>query len=439
MPSLFARIEESARLPLGSAALGAVLALAGAGAVELLVALDRAPLGPVGLPGIGMLMGAAIGGRYALVAGYGVVVGYVAINGLIPARFPAFFGSPHLVALWAVGLLALALLLAWMRGRLDAAQRAEERIAAREALQQVQERLELALEHAGMASWEADLRSREVRLSDTWARLLGAPEGETVTTVEALMTLVHPEDLEAAVQASMEVAKGEQEQYAIEHRVRRRDGEWIWILSRGRVAERDPASGNALRMSGINMDITARKLAEEALKANEARLAQLAHYDALTGAANRSLFEDRLRSAMARARRGGNRIALLYLDIDKFKAVNDRLGHPAGDALLKEFAARVTQCVRATDTVARLGGDEFALLLEGVIGAAGAERVARKIIDALAEPVRIEREDVPVRTSIGIAVLAHGGTETDEALLRRADGALYEAKSAGRNTYRIAT
>jgi GGDEF domain-containing protein len=151
--------------------------------------------------------------------------------------------------------------------------------------------------------------------------------------------------------------KGMRPSYAFEHRVRAADGQWKWILSRGRVTERDPAGGRALRMIGTNIDITDRKRMEEALQS-------VAHSDPLTGLANRMLLADRMRLALARGRRSGSACALLYLDIDRFKHVNDTLGHAAGDRLLKDFAERLRGCVRQSDTVARLGGDEFVVLLE---------------------------------------------------------------------------
>ena len=235
------------------------------------------------------------------------------------------------------------------------------------------------------------------------------------------------------VDNSLRALSGEISEYAVEHRVRTRDGGWIWILSRGKVVERDPASGRALRMAGTNIDITARKLAEQ-------RMEQLAHYDSLTGAANRALFERPPRQARWRAcAAGAPRVALLYLDIDRFKPVNDRLGHAAGDALLKEFVARVRACVRETDTVGRLGGDEFAVLLEDAEATTGRRLAggARRSSRRCARRVTAETA-VVVTTSIGIAILRDASTEDADALAKRADAALYEAKAAGRNTFRVA-
>jgi len=181
------------------------------------------------------------------------------------------------------------------------------------------------------------------------------------------------------------------------------------------------------------------QLANERLEASEARLDQLSRVDALTGLANRRQFNDTLPEAMARARRRGTMMALLYLDLDKFKAINDTLGHAAGDTVLKEFGRRLSSCVRETDMVARLGGDEFVLIIEGVASVADVERVANKILGEMAWPFEMgEGEERVVATSIGIATYLDDPGLSDEQLLGRADAALYEAKAGGRGTYRIA-
>jgi diguanylate cyclase (GGDEF)-like protein/PAS domain S-box-containing protein len=297
-------------------------------------------------------------------------------------------------------------------------------VAARSELRAARERLERALGGSSAALWDNDLRSGRVFLSEAWAEMLGGPPGDTLTTFAELMALVHPEDLEAGRRFAVETMKGQRPSYAFEHRVRARSGEWKWILSRGRVTERDLATGRATRMIGTNIDITDRKRLEEALQS-------AAHSDPLTGLANRVALMDRMDLALARARRSGGACALLYLDLDRFKQVNDSLGHAAGDALLKDFAARLRDCVRQSDTVARLGGDEFVVLLEDLKDVAAARRVAEKMLESARQPVRADGQDVRVSTSIGIAL---GGEETDgQAWLKRADAALYQAKHAGRD------
>ncbi|RQP26072.1 sensor domain-containing diguanylate cyclase [Piscinibacter terrae] len=170
------------------------------------------------------------------------------------------------------------------------------------------------------------------------------------------------------------------------------------------------------------------------LKNLERELAHIARHDTLTGLPNRALFADRLAQAIERHKRDGTGFALAYLDIDKFKAINDTLGHAAGDQLLAGFAARVRQCVRGVDTLARLGGDEFALLLEGPITATGAGAVAAKIVAAMQAPFDLEERQVQVTTSVGIA-LAGDRPVLAADINARADAALYDAKAAGRNTF----
>jgi diguanylate cyclase (GGDEF)-like protein/PAS domain S-box-containing protein len=170
-----------------------------------------------------------------------------------------------------------------------------------------------------------------------------------------------------------------------------------------------------------------------ALAESRAELERAAWYDTLTGLPNRNLLSDRLEQVIARSRRTGQRVALFYLDLDGFKAINDSLGHAAGDSLLKQFADRVKRAVRVTDTVARLSGDEFVVLLEDLKGPEDADTIAKTIIAATREEFTIEATPLRVTTCIGIA-FASGEIGSAE-LLRRADSALYQAKRAGRDRY----
>lgn len=173
------------------------------------------------------------------------------------------------------------------------------------------------------------------------------------------------------------------------------------------------------------------------LKRVETELRLLAQHDALTGLANRRRFEEQLAQAMAHSDRKGSPMALLFIDIDRFKLINDRLGHRAGDLVLKEFARRLAACVRKTDMAARLAGDEFVVILEPLDRAGDASVVAQKIVDALVEPMAVEGQSLSVSASIGIALrppFEHDGV----ALLRRADKALYAAKATSDCRYQVA-
>ena len=175
-------------------------------------------------------------------------------------------------------------------------------------------------------------------------------------------------------------------------------------------------------------DITERRRAEQ-------QIAHMARHDALTGLPNRVLFRERLAEALAGVSRGG-KLAVLYLDLDRFKGVNDTLGHPIGDELLKAVAGRLRHCVRETDTVARLGGDEFAIIQTGIEQPLDAATLARRIGEAVRAPYELDGHAVVVDASIGIAIAPSDGDEPDE-LLKNADMALYRAKADGRGTYRF--
>ena len=208
---------------------------------------------------------------------------------------------------------------------------------------------------------------------------------------------------------------------------RRKNGElyteWLSIS-----AVRD-GSGATIQYIGLFTDITERKEAE-------AYIHHLAYHDSLTGLANRLLFIDRLETALRQSHRGHRHLAVLMFDLDRFKVVNDTLGHQTGDRLLKEVANRIKECIREGDTLARLGGDEFALLMPEVRSAVDAANVAHKLLGALARPMQLDNKEVFATTSIGIAVYpTHGATGGQ--LLKNADVALYAAKNAGRNTYRF--
>lgn len=184
-------------------------------------------------------------------------------------------------------------------------------------------------------------------------------------------------------------------------------------------------SGNLSHYIGIFSDITTEK-------ENEERLAHLAHYDQLTNLPNRILFDDRLKQALALARRGGKRLAVMFLDLDGFKAINDSYGHSAGDTLLQQVAGRLSECVRISDTVARFGGDEFTIVLSEIDSKESAAMIAFKIIEAIARPFDIGGNDAHVTASLGISLYPVDGQQAN-TLLKKADNAMYQAKRHGKN------
>ncbi len=217
--------------------------------------------------------------------------------------------------------------------------------------------------------------------------------------------------------------------YVIEYQITDKQGQVKWVWEKGTGVYDD--KGQIIALEGFISDITERKMAEE-------RFHYLAHYDSLTGLANRTLFFDRLHQAMRMAKRGGHLLALLFLDLDGFKFINDTYGHDAGDVVLKETAKRLLENVRESDTVARMGGDEFTVILPSIENKKGAAIVAQKIIRAISEPYAIFNEQCAMSASIGISIY-YGGEEDTDTLIKKADIAMYRAKQSGKNCFAFYT
>ncbi|WP_247875882.1 sensor domain-containing diguanylate cyclase [Azospirillum sp. TSH100] len=207
------------------------------------------------------------------------------------------------------------------------------------------------------------------------------------------------------------------------------------LMETVKTACRDPQD-NILGVVGISRDVTDRREIEEMLRRSEAEKDHLANHDPLTGLPNRRLFFARTEAALARAQRIGQPLALLFIDLDGFKPVNDQLGHDAGDKVLRVTAERLTACLRASDLVARIGGDEFTVLLEGAGSLADVERVAAKLIHTLSAEVMLGRNSLSVGASVGIALYPRDAN-TVQDLLKAADDALYQAKYAGRGRFMV--
>jgi diguanylate cyclase (GGDEF)-like protein/PAS domain S-box-containing protein len=290
------------------------------------------------------------------------------------------------------------------------------------------ERLDLALSGSRLALWDWDLAHDKVYFNESWAALLGGDPRELTCSGEEVAGWNHPEDRPMFSAAMGNAMKGVSEGFDCEYRVVNAEGAWTWIHSRGKVTQRDD-SGKALRMTGTSTDVTKRKLAEE-------RAEWLATRDALTGLPNRVLLHDRLEQAVFNAARNRSAFAFMFIDLDRFKTINDSLGHQAGDQLLKAVADRLLACVRANDTVARLGGDEFAVILEDLRDDEGAQQVAEKMIDAMASPMIVDGQPLNTSCSIGISVYPADGRD-GATLMKNADVAMYYAKEKGRNNWQF--
>ena len=303
-------------------------------------------------------------------------------------------------------------------------------------------RWKFAIEGSGDGLWDWNVPQSTVYFSARWKQMLGFAQDEIGGGLDEWSKRVHPDDLAkvmADVQAHLD---GTTPLYVNEHRVSCKDRSYKWILDRGLVVQRD-ASGKPLRMIGTHSDVTERKQLEDQVR-------HLAFHDALTRLPNRRLLVDRLSQTMSGSKRSGNYCALMMLDLDNFKPLNDAHGHLAGDLLLLEVARRLTECVRGADTVARVGGDEFVVMLgeldaDKAASARQALEVAEKIRTSLALPYRLTLgEEGPAgievehrcTASIGVAVfLNHQTSQAD--ILKQADAAMYEAKEAGRNAIRF--
>ena len=293
-----------------------------------------------------------------------------------------------------------------------------ESLTAVEArLRQKDERLQALVQHSSDVVSVLDESGRIDYLSPSVERVFGHAAEALIGL--PLLKVVHPDDFPSVIAVLSNVGGSKASDAVLECRVRHRDGSWRDTESRVTNLLDEPAIHGVV----LNMrDVSERKQLE-------ARLVEQAFRDPLTGLANRALFNDRAAHALARRARGDKRVALLLLDLDNFKAVNDSLGHAAGDALLIETGKRLRACVRPADTVARLGGDEFAVLLEEVDGPGAAAVTAERISRAVRAPVALDASEVLPSASIGVAESGPG--DDADALLRNADVALYAAKHQG--------
>ena len=301
-----------------------------------------------------------------------------------------------------------------------------EQKRAEEALRLSEAHLAEAQQIAGVGSWHWDAETRAVEWSAELRRIYGVAAGEERTGADAI-AFVHPDDRERVREAT-QAALREGGTMELELRIVRPDGEERLVLCRAGVT-RGP-DGAPRRLDGTCEDITERRRAEER------RLHEALH-DPLTGLPNRVLFFDRLDHAMRRQQREHAPLAVLFLDFDGFKAVNDRFGHAGGDEVLRSASALIESTLRGEDTVARFGGDELVVLSEHIVDGDDAARIAQRILDRLGEPIELDGERLSLSASIGICMAPVGGGSRDE-LLNRADAAMYRAKAAGPGRYVIA-
>ncbi len=299
-----------------------------------------------------------------------------------------------------------------------------ERRQSREALMASERRLAEAQRLARMASFECNFDTDEMFWSPGAGQVVGLPEALLPCSFRGHVSLLHHED-RAALDDAYWALVSEQRPYEIEYRLLSGEGKVHWIRERGYYL---PAEG-ALpsRMCGLVFDISATKEAHD-------RIQYLAWHDTLTGLANREQLQEVLHQRLEAARDTGQHMALLFVDLDRFKTINDSLGHQVGDELLKTCAQRLRDAVRGTDVVGRLGGDEFVVVLAGVDAEAAVDRIASKLLSRIAAPMLIQDRELHITASLGISLYPRDG-ETASELMRHADAAMYHAKGKGRNTH----
>ena len=294
---------------------------------------------------------------------------------------------------------------------------------------QLTERLELAFisTQDGLLDW--NIATNEVYFSPLWKKMLGYEDLEFESTFAEWEKNVHPQDLKDAKINIQNHFEGKTKSYSNVHRLKHKNGTWVWILARGKALYDE--NKKAIRMVGTHTDIT-KETNERA--AQQHTLEHQAHHDALTKLPNRLLFHDRLSQGIEKAKRYKTHLAVFFIDLDRFKQINDSLGHDVGDKVLEEVSDRLMEVTRQNDTLARLGGDEFTILMEDLHKAQDASLLAEKILKSLLEPINIKGHILYISSSIGIALYPE---DADDAisLLKYADAAMYKAKDEGRNKF----
>jgi diguanylate cyclase (GGDEF)-like protein/PAS domain S-box-containing protein len=304
---------------------------------------------------------------------------------------------------------------------LPSKQRAEQALRTMQVLTDSPNVFETFFEQARLGLALADLSARYVRVNQTYADLLGRPPEDLIGV--SFAQVLHPADRREDADEVAELLSGRERAVQSEQRYVDRHGNTTWVLH-GVTVVSGP-DGRPAWFAVSAQDITERRRAEEDLRALSATLAERAVRDPLTGLANRTLFEERLKAVLARDARTGQSTAVLFLDLDGFKDVNDSWGHAAGDIVLRTVGERLSSAVRPSDTVARIGGDEFVVLVEGA-DQTSVQRLIERLKTIVGHP--IPTLDLEVGVSIGVA-LAQGGMSDPAALLSAADASMYAAKS----------
>jgi diguanylate cyclase (GGDEF)-like protein/PAS domain S-box-containing protein len=292
------------------------------------------------------------------------------------------------------------------------------------------ERLSLATKVAKMGVWEWDIASDVLTWDETMYAIYGLPQTAAMS-YETWSATVHPDDL-PEVEIKLQRAIHQRSDERAEFRITAADGTMRYVAAAERAVV--DTSGAVLRVIGVNVDVTERKHAEEEVRRNQANMTSLAEHDFLTGLANQMVLRDRIEQAIKMAARNRKKLAVLFMDLNGFKHINDSLGHAAGDKLLQSIARRLGETVRASDTLSRFGGDEFIILLPEVHHPDGTTAAATRLLEAVATIHSVGQHELQVSASIGISVYPDDGGDGD-TLIKNADVAMYQAKSKGGSSY----
>lgn len=298
---------------------------------------------------------------------------------------------------------------------------------SQKALTLSEERYRLAFEGANDGLWDWNIESDYMFFSPRIKEILGFNDNEMHNNFSAWADLIHPDDFDRVMKFNSDYFEGIEDNYRIDYRIRCKSGEYKWFLTRGQIIRDE--DGRPLRLAGSHTDITERKKSEEKIK-------NMAFYDSLTGLPNRMLFSDRLSVSLNQAKRYNHKGALLFMDLDNFKTINDTLGHAAGDILLKYIAELIKVCIRESDTIARLSGDEFVILMTKIESIEDAKQLAQRIIEQLRKPIMLEGCEFYITASIGITMFLDDASD-QQTLLKNADTAMYRSKELGKNNYQV--
>ena len=302
-------------------------------------------------------------------------------------------------------------------------------IRAQRQVTESEQRLQQVMEITREGIWDWHLPTGKVMHNRQWYVTLMYSIGEVPETVDAFEALIYPDDRPVVRERLENLLTGSTPTYHSEHRLIRKDGKIIWVQDRGQVVDRD-AQGQPMRVVGSFSDISFQKEHQHYLE-------RFAHYDQLTGLPNRVLLADRMQQAMAQSKRRGLQVAVAYLDLDGFKAVNDNYGHTVGDQLLTTLATQFKAMMREGDTFARLGGDEFVAVFVDLLDVHDSETLITRLLEVASRQIFVDGLALSVSASVGISFYPQSEETDADQLLRQADQAMYSAKLAGKNRYHL--